>query len=108
MILGIIVLIRTVLSFSLRSRSKVAPWRRAMVSGAGRIRQATAKEAEIRALPAESGSVARSHVHEDHPASRGLEVSPRPSLRLSLMMEGPGGASCGTSSQSRRGRRGSE
>ena len=43
-ILGIIVLIRTVLSFSLEIEIEgVAPWRRAMVSGAGRIRQATAK-----------------------------------------------------------------
>jgi len=43
-ILGLIVLIRTVLSFSLEIEIEgVAPWRRAMVSGAGRIRQATAK-----------------------------------------------------------------
>jgi uncharacterized membrane protein len=43
-ILGIIVLIRTVLSFSLEIEIEgVAPWRRAMVSGAGRIRQTTAK-----------------------------------------------------------------
>jgi uncharacterized membrane protein len=43
-ILGLIVLIRTVLSFSLEIEIEgMAPWRRAMVSGAGRIRQATAK-----------------------------------------------------------------
>ena len=43
-ILGLIVLIRTVLSFSLEIEIEgVAPWRRAMISGAGRIRQATAK-----------------------------------------------------------------
>ena len=43
-ILGIIVLIRTVLSFSLDIEIEgVAPWRRAMVGGAGRIRQATAR-----------------------------------------------------------------
>ena len=42
-ILGLIVLIRTILSFSLEVEIEgVAPWRRAMVSGAGRIRQATA------------------------------------------------------------------
>ena len=43
-ILGLIVLIRTVLSFSLEIEIEgVAPWRRAMVGGAGRIRQATAR-----------------------------------------------------------------
>jgi hypothetical protein len=43
-ILGLIVLIRTVLSFSLEIEIEgVAPWRRAMVGGASRIRQATAK-----------------------------------------------------------------
>ena len=43
-ILGIIVLIRTVLSFSLDIEIEgVAPWRRAMVGGAGRIRQATTR-----------------------------------------------------------------
>ena len=43
-ILGLIVLIRTVLSFSLEIEIEgVAPWRRAMVGGAGRIRQAMAK-----------------------------------------------------------------
>ena len=44
LILGLIVLIRTVLSFSLEIEIEgVAPWRRAMVGGAGRIRQAAAK-----------------------------------------------------------------
>jgi hypothetical protein len=43
-ILGLIVLIRTVLSFSLEIEIEgVAPWRRAMVGGAGRIREAAAK-----------------------------------------------------------------
>jgi len=43
-ILGLIVLIRTVLSFSLEIEIEgVAPWRRAMIGGAGRIRQAAAK-----------------------------------------------------------------
>jgi uncharacterized membrane protein len=43
-ILGLIVLIRTVLSFSLEIEIEgVAPWRRSMVGGAGRIRQAAAK-----------------------------------------------------------------
>ena len=43
-ILGLIVLIRTVLSFSLDIEIEgVAPWRRAMVGGAGRIRKATAR-----------------------------------------------------------------
>ena len=43
-ILGLIVLIRTVLSFSLEIEIEgVAPWRRAMVSGATRIAQAASK-----------------------------------------------------------------
>jgi uncharacterized membrane protein len=43
-ILGLIVLIRTVLSFSLEIEIEgVSPWRRAMVGGASRIRQATAR-----------------------------------------------------------------
>jgi uncharacterized membrane protein len=49
-ILGLIVLIRTVLSFSLEVEIEgVAPWRRAMASGAGRIRQAAAKSSEAAA-----------------------------------------------------------
>ncbi len=43
LVLGLIVLIRTVLSFSLETEIEgVAPWRRAQMSGIGGIRQATA------------------------------------------------------------------
>jgi uncharacterized membrane protein len=43
LILGLIVLIRTFLSFSLETEiSGVPPWRRGMASGAGTIRQASA------------------------------------------------------------------
>ena len=43
LVLGLIVLIRTVLSFSLETEIEgVVPWRRAQMSGAGGIRQATA------------------------------------------------------------------
>ena len=43
LVLGLIVLIRTVLSFSLETEIEgVAPWRRARLSGVGGIRQATA------------------------------------------------------------------
>jgi uncharacterized membrane protein len=42
-VLGLIVLIRTFLSFSLETEIEgVAPWRRAMLGGAGTIRRATA------------------------------------------------------------------
>ncbi len=42
LVLGLIVLIRTVLSFSLETEIEgVAPWRRARMSGVGGIRQAT-------------------------------------------------------------------
>ena len=42
LVLGLIVLIRTVLSFSLETEIEgVAPWRRAQMSGVGGIRQAT-------------------------------------------------------------------
>ena len=42
LVLGLIVLIRTVLSFSLEVEIEgVLPWRRALASGAGRIKQAT-------------------------------------------------------------------
>lgn len=42
LVLGLIVLIRTVLSFSLETEIEgVAPWRRARLSGVGGIRQAT-------------------------------------------------------------------
>jgi uncharacterized membrane protein len=44
LVLGLIVLIRTVLSFSLETEIEgVAPWRRAQSSGVGGIRQATAR-----------------------------------------------------------------
>ena len=44
LVLGLIVLIRTVLSFSLETEIEgVAPWRRAQMSGVGGIRQATAR-----------------------------------------------------------------
>jgi uncharacterized membrane protein len=43
LVLGLIVVIRTFLSFSLETEIEgVAPWRRAMISGAGTIRRATA------------------------------------------------------------------
>ncbi len=43
LVLGLIVLIRTVLSFSLETEIEgVAPWRRAQMSGVGGIRQASA------------------------------------------------------------------
>ena len=44
LVLGLIVLIRTVLSFSLETEIEgVAPWRRAQMGGVGGIRQATAR-----------------------------------------------------------------
>ena len=43
LVLGLIVLIRTVLNFSLETEIEgVAPWKRAQLSGVGGIRQATA------------------------------------------------------------------
>jgi len=43
LVLGLIVVIRTLLSFSLETEIEgVAPWRRALTSGAGTIRRATA------------------------------------------------------------------
>jgi uncharacterized membrane protein len=43
LVLGVIVLIRTVLSFSLETEIEgVAPWRRAQMTGVGGLRQATA------------------------------------------------------------------
>jgi Protein of unknown function (DUF1622) len=45
--LGLIVLIRTFLSFSLETEIEgVAPWRRALISGAGTIRRASARALE--------------------------------------------------------------
>lgn len=47
-ILGIIVAIRTVLSFSLETEIEgVAPWRRAATSGAAHIARASARSAEV-------------------------------------------------------------
>ena len=52
-VLGAIVLIRTILSFSLETEIEgVPPWRRAAMSGAGRIRRATRA---ARATPAADG-----------------------------------------------------
>jgi uncharacterized membrane protein len=52
-VLGAIVLIRTILSFSLETEIEgVAPWRRAAMSGAGRIRRTTRA---ARATPAADG-----------------------------------------------------
>jgi len=43
LVLGLIVMIRTFLSFSLETEIEgVAPWRRALISGAGTIRRASA------------------------------------------------------------------
>ncbi len=43
-VLGLIVVIRTFLSFSLETEIEgVAPWRRALIGGAGRIRRASAR-----------------------------------------------------------------
>jgi uncharacterized membrane protein len=50
LVLGLIVLIRTLLSFSLETEIEgVAPWRRAMISGAGTIRRASARGLEAEA-----------------------------------------------------------
>jgi uncharacterized membrane protein len=47
LVLGLIVLIRTFLSFSLEIEIEgVAPWRRALMSGAGTIRRASASALE--------------------------------------------------------------
>lgn len=52
LVLGLIVLIRTVLSFSLETEIEgVAPWRRAQMSGVGGIRQATALALNSRPSP---------------------------------------------------------
>ena len=48
LVLGLIVLIRTFLSFSLETEIEgVAPWRRALVGGAGTIRRATARARDV-------------------------------------------------------------
>jgi uncharacterized membrane protein len=47
LVLGLIVVIRTFLSFSLETEIEgVAPWRRALISGAGTIRRASASAFE--------------------------------------------------------------
>jgi uncharacterized membrane protein len=52
LVLGLIVVIRTFLSFSLETEIEgVAPWRRALVSGAGTIRRASARALESETRP---------------------------------------------------------
>ena len=52
LVLGLIVVIRTFLSFSLETEIEgVAPWRRAMISGAGTIRRASASALESETTP---------------------------------------------------------
>ena len=52
LVLGLIVVIRTFLSFSLETEIEgVAPWRRALVSGAGTIRRASASALESKTPP---------------------------------------------------------
>jgi uncharacterized membrane protein len=52
LVLGLIVVIRTFLSFSLETEIEgVAPWRRALISGAGTIRRASARALESETPP---------------------------------------------------------
>src|SRR6267154_1495694 len=52
LVLGLIVVIRTFLSFSLETEIEgVAPWRRALLGGAGTIRRATASALESETPP---------------------------------------------------------
>jgi uncharacterized membrane protein len=52
LVLGLIVVIRTVLSFSLETEIEgVAPWRRALISGAGTVRQASANALDSETPP---------------------------------------------------------
>ena len=52
LVLGLIVVIRTVLSFSLETEIEgVAPWRRALMGGAGTIRRASATALEAETPP---------------------------------------------------------
>jgi uncharacterized membrane protein len=52
LVLGLIVVIRTVLSFSLETEIEgVAPWRRAMTGGAGTLRRAAASALESETPP---------------------------------------------------------
>ena len=52
LVLGVIVVIRTFLSFSLETEIEgIAPWRRALIGGAGTIRRATASALEPKTPP---------------------------------------------------------
>ena len=52
LVLGLIVVIRTFLSFSLETEIEgVAPWRRALMGGAGTIRRASANALESETPP---------------------------------------------------------
>ena len=52
LVLGLIVVIRTFLSFSLETEIEgVAPWRRALTGGAGRIHRAAANARELGTTP---------------------------------------------------------
>jgi uncharacterized membrane protein len=52
LVLGLIVVIRTVLSFSLETEIEgVAPWRRALISGAGTLRRASASALDSETPP---------------------------------------------------------
>ena len=52
LVLGLIVVIRTFLSFSLETEIEgVAPWRRALTGGAGKIRQASSSALESKPPP---------------------------------------------------------
>ena len=57
LVLGLIVVIRTFLSFSLETEIEgVAPWRRAAMSGAGTIRRASARASEPELTPRNPGA----------------------------------------------------
>ncbi len=52
LVLGLIVVIRTVLSFSLETEIEgVAPWRRALIGGAGTLRRASANALQSKTPP---------------------------------------------------------
>lgn len=62
-VLGLIVAIRTFLSFSLETEIEgVAPWRRALLGGAGTIRRATASALEPRTPPSAASAAAEGKV----------------------------------------------
>ena len=64
LVLGLIVVIRTFLSFSLETEIEgVAPWRRALISGAGTIRRASATALEPETPP---GAGPASPARDDH------------------------------------------